>query len=527
MKDNTAAVHVQVPVEVTSFLLNEKRTEITKIELKQRVTVLLVPNKHLETPNYKLERLRHDDPRLENIQASYTMIEEPEEDDTGITRREKAKPKQEPVIKGVLPDQPAPIAPPKPEHDVPAVATNLVPVPEPTPAPVAPQASGGFFGWLKRLFGGSQPATPEVTPAPAVVVAPATQEENKEAPKGQGRNRRDGQRRNERGGERNGERRERNERADKGERGETREGRGRRQGRDERAQTAEGADTRTEDTGNRENRRGRGGRGGDRNGERPAINREAIAAEAAAIGQAVAAAEQQGQLDVPGAAPQADATEQREGGRRRRRGGRGRGEREEAPAQNEAGDLTEQAAPVATLGDADQEAMAPQAEGSEEREDGGRRRSRDRFRRDRRDRAEGQESVEQTEGDAEATEAPSTAFTPSAPEQTAERAPVTMAEPAPTPAAEAIAPAPTAPVIEPFVLPMDALQALAQAAGLEWVNSNAEKIRQAQEAIANEPKPVHIPRERKPPVVLDEGPLILVETRKDLNQVTLPFESAA
>ncbi|MFY8084072.1 MAG: Rne/Rng family ribonuclease, partial [Rubrivivax sp.] len=60
LKDNTAAVHVQVPVEVTSFLLNEKRTEITKIELKQRVTVLLVPNKHLETPNYKLERLRHD-----------------------------------------------------------------------------------------------------------------------------------------------------------------------------------------------------------------------------------------------------------------------------------------------------------------------------------------------------------------------------------------------------------------------------------------------------------------------------------
>ena len=61
MKDNTAAVHVQVPVEV---LLPAQREapEITKIELKQRVTVLLVPNKHLETPNYKLERLRHDDP---------------------------------------------------------------------------------------------------------------------------------------------------------------------------------------------------------------------------------------------------------------------------------------------------------------------------------------------------------------------------------------------------------------------------------------------------------------------------------
>ena len=121
LKDNTAAVHVQVPVDVASFLLNEKRTEIAKIELKQRVTVLMVPNKHLETPNYKLERLRHDDPRLDNLQASYTMIEEPE-DEVGITRREKAKPKQEPVIKGVLPETPAPI---------------VVPKPAPAPAPVA------------------------------------------------------------------------------------------------------------------------------------------------------------------------------------------------------------------------------------------------------------------------------------------------------------------------------------------------------------------------------------------------------
>src|ERR1700741_2041051 len=125
MKDNTAAVHVQVPVEVTSFLLNEKRTEITKIELKQRVTVLLVPNKHLETPNYKLERLRHDDPRLENLQASYTMIEEPD-DEVGITRRRNAdekKNKQEPVIKGILPEQPAPL-----------------PAPTPAPAPVVAPA---------------------------------------------------------------------------------------------------------------------------------------------------------------------------------------------------------------------------------------------------------------------------------------------------------------------------------------------------------------------------------------------------
>ena len=130
MKDNTAAVHVQVPVEVTSFLLNEKRTEITKIELKQRVTVLLVPNKNLETPNYRLERLRHDDPRLENLQASYTMIDEPEEE-VGITRREKTKAKQEPVIKGILPETPAP------------KAVERAPAPVAAPAAGAGATAGG------------------------------------------------------------------------------------------------------------------------------------------------------------------------------------------------------------------------------------------------------------------------------------------------------------------------------------------------------------------------------------------------
>ncbi|EER61286.1 ribonuclease, Rne/Rng family, partial [Acidovorax delafieldii 2AN] len=115
MKDNTAAVHCQVPVEVASFLLNEKRTEIAKIELKQRVAVLMVPNKTLETPNYRLERLKHDDPRLDHIEASYKLAEEVE-DPTAVTRRsQEPTNKQTPVIKGVLPDAPAPVAEARPE----------------------------------------------------------------------------------------------------------------------------------------------------------------------------------------------------------------------------------------------------------------------------------------------------------------------------------------------------------------------------------------------------------------------------
>ncbi|WP_233168024.1 Rne/Rng family ribonuclease [Xylophilus sp. ASV27] len=129
MKDNTAAVHTQVPVEVASFLLNEKRTEIAKIELKQRVNVLMVPNKSLETPHYKLERLKHDDPRLDCIEASYKLAEVVEDPTTVTRRSQEPTNKQTPVIKGVLPDAPAPQATPRP-----------VPAPVPAPAAAAPQA---------------------------------------------------------------------------------------------------------------------------------------------------------------------------------------------------------------------------------------------------------------------------------------------------------------------------------------------------------------------------------------------------
>jgi ribonuclease E len=99
--------------------------------------------------------------------------------------------------------------------------------------------------------------------------------------------------------------------------------------------------------------------------------------------------------------------------------------------------------------------------------------------------------------------------------------------PAMAPAMAAVPAAVPQPAIVPtFVLPMESLQAVAAASGLEWVNSDAEKIRVVQAAMAAEPQPVHVPRERKPVVKIDEGPLVLVETRKDLSQIKLPFEAA-
>jgi len=65
---------------------------------------------------------------------------------------------------------------------------------------------------------------------------------------------------------------------------------------------------------------------------------------------------------------------------------------------------------------------------------------------------------------------------------------------------------------------------VAHSSGLQWINSDAEKIAAVQAAIAAEVRPVHVPRERPVVQVLDEGPLVLVETRRDLSEMQLPFE---
>ena len=80
------------------------------------------------------------------------------------------------------------------------------------------------------------------------------------------------------------------------------------------------------------------------------------------------------------------------------------------------------------------------------------------------------------------------------------------------------------PKVMPFDLPVESLLSVAQQSGLQWVNSDAQRVAAVQAAIAAEPLAVHVPRERPAPVVVDTGPLVLVETRKDLRNMTLPFE---
>src|SRR5205823_6326710 len=75
MKENSAAIHAQVPVDVATYLLNEKRAEIHAMESRLKVNIILIPNIHLETPNYQITRLRHDELNAaEPLPASYKMV---------------------------------------------------------------------------------------------------------------------------------------------------------------------------------------------------------------------------------------------------------------------------------------------------------------------------------------------------------------------------------------------------------------------------------------------------------------------
>jgi ribonuclease E len=166
---------------------------------------------------------------------------------------------------------------------------------------------------------------------------------------------------------------------------------------------------------------------------------------------------------------------------------------------------------------------APRREGDERRS-----RSRDRYGRDRRERSQREEADAGAGAlPREAANANGAAELDGLSRALAERPAAPIAPIAPfvvdTPAARTRA----LPKVQPYELPTDELAQIAEGSGLQWVNSNADRVAEVRAAIAAEPRPVHVPRERPPAIVLEEGPLILVETRRDLGNMVLPFEEPA
>jgi len=133
-------------------------------------------------------------------------------------------------------------------------------------------------------------------------------------------------------------------------------------------------------------------------------------------------------------------------------------------------------------------------------------------------------SVPSATAAAEATSAEPTGIaSPALPVEAAPAAPMPYKVDASVPASPATAATVAAmPLVSDYALPVESLQAVAQTSGLQWVNSDPARIAAVQAAIAAEVPAAHTPRERPAPITVDAGPLVLVETKRDLRSLDLP-----
>lgn len=185
MKDKTGRIVARLPVEVATFLLNEKRQILHSVEERQKVSIVLIPVPHMHTPEYEIRRMRTDElPEQET--SSYALIPEEEtvdantDFDTPVTRSI-----DEPAVKFIAPPAPMPIP----------MAPVRTPPPTPASAPVVASAAVGQAGFIRRLWSnlfGSPVETVAVAtpPTPTRGSAPPPR---RERPQG-GNNRRGGNR---------------------------------------------------------------------------------------------------------------------------------------------------------------------------------------------------------------------------------------------------------------------------------------------------------------------------------------------
>ena len=254
LKENTKEVHAIVPVQVASYLLNEKREAVSAIEKRQGgVKAIIVPNDNMQTPHYSVLRVRSGEetqtlsyhlPKLHEAEMALPSEEE---------HSERKRPEQPALAAFVMPD-----APPAPVEEVTEVAAPAAVAKPEANAPTAAQPGviSRLLSGLKKMFAAeekqpTQPAQPVVEEKAPEAAAPRSERRNnrrqnnrrdrngeRSGERGErygdrtersaDRSERGGERPNERNSERNdrsGERNERNDRAPRERNNEAREGR--------------------------------------------------------------------------------------------------------------------------------------------------------------------------------------------------------------------------------------------------------------------------------------------------------------
>jgi ribonuclease E len=223
MKESTSKVLAKLPVEVATYLLNEKRESISEVEKRQGVAIILVPDPLLQSPNYEIHRVRDADTSHDvHQQPSYELTSETP--DISEFTHEPASPHlDEPAVKKVAPP----------------------PAPAPRTAPSRKLPSGpGFFARLfSKIFADKTEAKPGVergTERGAEQSQPRQRGQQSRRQRGRGRGGApSGERRRRGGGGRNsasGEQKGDSQRPQQGRDGGGR-GRGRGRGRSERQET--------------------------------------------------------------------------------------------------------------------------------------------------------------------------------------------------------------------------------------------------------------------------------------------------
>ncbi len=186
-KERSAEIRVIVPVEVGTYLLNEKRAAIRSIEKANNLRVMVIPNPSMETPHYEVVRLRDDDSATG--ESSLDISADMESEEATVEARREAEVQPSSFV-------------------TPAVRQDQLPSRAARPAPASTSTSGASAesgGLLQRVMGklfGPKPQT-EATAAPAQVVE-TTREENRgdtdnrsnEQNRNRNRNRRNNRRRN-------------------------------------------------------------------------------------------------------------------------------------------------------------------------------------------------------------------------------------------------------------------------------------------------------------------------------------------
>jgi ribonuclease E len=155
-KDRTSKVIAQLPVDVATYLMNEKRDWLNSIESRSSVDIVLVPNRYLDTPAYEIRRVRDDELGLpENTIISHQLAVQPQIDLEAVAAEEKAPPPPTPAVTTVVPSTPAPPPAPEPVQAAPVAAVTAIAAPQFGPR------DGIFVRFWRWLFGDKRAPAPE------------------------------------------------------------------------------------------------------------------------------------------------------------------------------------------------------------------------------------------------------------------------------------------------------------------------------------------------------------------------------